>query len=276
MKVLQFAFGGGRDNPYLPHNYADPNCVVYTGTHDNDTTRGWFANASESEREYVRRYSGATALRLPQDLMRLALSSIANTAIVPLPDVLDLGTEARMNTPGAPEGNWRWRVQADQLDPARADCLAELTTTYGRSARRHVSSAKGGSVSRGSDGTLRLRRHYGPRCMPCLGRAVAFPGPDDPLWYKDAILYELHVKAFFDSNDDGIGDFRGLIEKLDYLQDLGVTACGCCRPTRRRCATTATTSPTTSTSSPPTATSTTSRRSSRRPTAAACASSPSW
>jgi 4-alpha-glucanotransferase len=133
MKVLQFAFGDDARNPYLPHNHADPNCVVYTGTHDNDTTRGWFENASESEREYVRRYLGSLGPSIAQDMIRLALSSIANTAIVPLPDVLDLGGEARMNTPGAPEGNWRWRVQADQLDPARADCLAELTTTYGRS-----------------------------------------------------------------------------------------------------------------------------------------------
>ena len=81
--------------------------------------------------------------------------------------------------------------------------------------------------------------------MPFHAARSGMPGPDDPLWYKDAILYELHVKAFFDSNDDGIGDFRGLIEKLDYLQDLGVTASGCCRPIPRRSATTATTSPTT-------------------------------
>jgi 4-alpha-glucanotransferase len=133
MKVLQFAFGGGSDNPYLPHNYTHPNCVVYTGTHDNDSTRGWFSNASESERESVLRYLGTDGSEIARDLIRLALSSTANTAIVPLQDVLDLGSEARMNTPGAPESNWVWRVRADQLDPEHADCLAELTTTYGRS-----------------------------------------------------------------------------------------------------------------------------------------------
>jgi 4-alpha-glucanotransferase len=132
MKVLQFAFGGGSDNPYLPHNYVDPNCLVYTGTHDNDTTRGWFASLSDDERLRVRRYVGTDGSHIAEDLMRLALSSIARTAIVPLQDVLDLGSEARMNTPGQPEGNWAWRVQAAQLTEDRSECLAELTTLYGR------------------------------------------------------------------------------------------------------------------------------------------------
>jgi 4-alpha-glucanotransferase len=132
MKVLQFAFGDDARNPYLPHNYRDPNCVVYTGTHDNDTTRGWLGNASEHEREHLARYLGPERPHTTEEVMRLALSSTANTAIVPLQDVLDLGSEARFNTPGAPEGNWTWRVRADQLDPRRADCLAEMTQTYGR------------------------------------------------------------------------------------------------------------------------------------------------
>jgi 4-alpha-glucanotransferase len=133
MKVLQFAFGDGADNPYLPHNYRDPNSVVYTGTHDNDTTRGWYAAASEHERDYARGYVGTDATSIAHDLIRVALSSTANTAIVPLQDVLDLGSEARMNTPGSPESNWAWRVRSDQLDPEAADCLARITATYGRS-----------------------------------------------------------------------------------------------------------------------------------------------
>jgi 4-alpha-glucanotransferase len=133
MKVLQFAFGSDVRNAYLPHNYADPNCVVYTGTHDNDTTRGWFASVTEHERAYLRRYTGIDGSRISEDLMRLALGSIANTAIVPMQDILDLGSEARMNTPGALHGNWAWRLQAEQLDPRHAACLAEMTTTYGRS-----------------------------------------------------------------------------------------------------------------------------------------------
>jgi len=132
MKVLQFAFGGGTDNLYLPHNFTDPNCVVYSGTHDNDTTTGWFASASEHERDFVRRYSGTDGEHIAFDVMRLALGSVARTAIVPLQDVLGLGSAARMNTPGASDGNWAWRVQADQLDPACAQRLAELTRLYGR------------------------------------------------------------------------------------------------------------------------------------------------
>jgi 4-alpha-glucanotransferase len=133
MKVLQFAFGDQATNPYLPHNYADPNCVVYTGTHDNDTTRGWYSAASEHEREHAARYLGTDAAHIARDVMRAALGSIAKTALVPLQDVLDLGSEARMNTPGSVEENWTWRFQADQLDPERADCLAQMTVTYGRS-----------------------------------------------------------------------------------------------------------------------------------------------
>ncbi|HEV7663954.1 MAG TPA: 4-alpha-glucanotransferase [Chloroflexota bacterium] len=134
MKVLQFAFGDTPQNPYLPDNYADPNCVVYTGTHDNDTTRGWFENtASTAEREFVTRYLGTDGSHIAEDMMRLALASAANTAIVPLQDVLNLGSEARMNTPGAPEGNWTWRVRPGGLDPERARCLAEMTSVYGRS-----------------------------------------------------------------------------------------------------------------------------------------------
>ncbi len=133
MKVLQFAFGGDTDNPYLPFNYPDPNCVVYTGTHDNDTTRGWFTSAPDNERAGVLRYLGCDAPDVAFELMRLALASTAHTAIVPLQDVLGLGSEARMNTPGATGSSWSWRVRADQLDPACADRLATLTETYGRS-----------------------------------------------------------------------------------------------------------------------------------------------
>jgi 4-alpha-glucanotransferase len=132
MKVLQFAFGGGPDNLYLPHNYADPNCIVYTGTHDNDTTRGWFASASEDERDVVLRYLGTDGTQIACDLIRLAHGSIARAAIVPLQDVLDLGSAARMNTPGAIEANWAWRVPPGGLDPACADRMARLTTTFGR------------------------------------------------------------------------------------------------------------------------------------------------
>jgi 4-alpha-glucanotransferase len=136
MKVLQFAFGGGTDNLYLPHNYPDPNCVVYTGTHDNDTTRGWWETASAEERKAAQQYVGRDGSEIVYDMIRLALMSIARTAIVPLQDVLDLGSEARMNTPGAVHGNWAWRVRPGQMDPACADRLANLTAIYGREPER--------------------------------------------------------------------------------------------------------------------------------------------
>ncbi|MBV9168502.1 MAG: 4-alpha-glucanotransferase [Chloroflexi bacterium] len=132
MKVLQFAFGDDARNPYMPHNYDSPNCVVYTGTHDNDTTLGWFAHCSDQERRSALRYVGSDGSDMAFDLMRAALGSVARTAIVPLQDVLGLGSEARMNTPGASLGNWSWRVCADQLDPQCANRLGHLTETYGR------------------------------------------------------------------------------------------------------------------------------------------------
>ena len=132
MKVLQFAFGGGTDNLYLPHNYRDPNCVVYTGTHDNDTTRGWSAQRGEDERHFLLSYLGRDGSEVAYDLIRLALGSVADTAIIPLQDILDLGSEARMNTPGAADGNWEWRARPEHLDPARIQRLAELTSVYGR------------------------------------------------------------------------------------------------------------------------------------------------
>jgi 4-alpha-glucanotransferase len=132
MKVLQFAFGGDAHNPYLPHRYRDPNCVVYTGTHDNDTTRGWFATASEYEQERVRQYLGRDGSDIAWDFIRAALASVADMAIVPLQDVLDLGSESRMNQPGAALGNWEWRVLPEQISDARAARLRALTELYGR------------------------------------------------------------------------------------------------------------------------------------------------
>ncbi|MBW4639309.1 MAG: 4-alpha-glucanotransferase [Gloeocapsa sp. UFS-A4-WI-NPMV-4B04] len=132
MKILQFGFGSDPGNPYLPFNY-QRNCVVYTGTHDNDTTLGWFNQLSEHEKQSVLTYLGCSSSEgLNWDFIRLALSSIANQAIIPLQDVLGLGTEARMNVPGYAEGNWDWRYQADAVSEELGDRLKILTTAYGR------------------------------------------------------------------------------------------------------------------------------------------------
>jgi len=130
MKVLQFAFSADATDPFLPHNFSR-NCVVYSGTHDNDTTRGWYEKSStESERDFARRYLGRDGGDIAWDFIRLAFSSVADLAIVPMQDVLGLGTEARMNLPGRPAGNWGWRLQPGQLNDQIQNRLKELAKLY--------------------------------------------------------------------------------------------------------------------------------------------------
>jgi 4-alpha-glucanotransferase len=133
-KVLQFAFDGHSDNPYLPENY-NANSVVYTGTQDNDTTRGWFEALPQNERQTVWNYlkrTGGESSEIAWELLRLAWSSVAALAIVPLQDVLNVGTDARMNLPGRAEGNWRWRCTEDMLSESVFERLRELTATSNR------------------------------------------------------------------------------------------------------------------------------------------------
>lgn len=134
MKILQFAFSDP-SNAYLPHNY-EPNCVVYTGTHDNDTTRGWYASASPAEKDYMRRYLGCGGQDPAWDLIRLGMMSVADRSIVPMQDLLSLGSEARLNTPGRPSGNWSWRFRREVLTQDLADRLGELAVLYGRANLR--------------------------------------------------------------------------------------------------------------------------------------------
>ncbi|MFN6463667.1 MAG: 4-alpha-glucanotransferase [Nostoc sp. DedVER02] len=132
MKILQFAFGADSANPFLPFNYPR-NAVVYTGTHDNDTTLGWFNSADDNEKQNLLLYLGCISPEgIHWDLIRLALSSIANQAIIPLQDVLGLGNEARMNFPSTAEGNWEWRYQAGALKEELGDRLKVLTRLNGR------------------------------------------------------------------------------------------------------------------------------------------------
>ena len=131
MKVLQFAFAGGPDNPFLPHHY-EQNSVVYTGTHDNDTTRGWFDSATEREKTFVKKYCGVDGCNVHFDLIRAASESVADLAIFPFQDVLGLGTECRMNFPGKALGNWDWRFSWDQVGPEHALKMYELSALYGR------------------------------------------------------------------------------------------------------------------------------------------------
>lgn len=131
MRILQFAFGGEMESRFLPHRY-DHNTVVYTGTHDNDTTRGWLQKLTKKELRFFRGYAPSTDGDVCWDLIRLAWMSVADYAITPLQDALGLGSEARMNRPGTPSGNWRWRFRAERLTDQVLDRLAELTVLYER------------------------------------------------------------------------------------------------------------------------------------------------
>ncbi|MDJ0693899.1 MAG: 4-alpha-glucanotransferase [Mastigocoleus sp. MO_167.B18] len=134
MKVLQFAFGSDPANPYLPFNVPQ-NCVIYTGTHDNDTTIGWYNTASDWEKRNLWLYLGSISPDgINWDLIRLALSSVANQAIIPLQDILGLSTQARMNIPSRGEGNWEWRYYAEALNEELSDRLKNLTILFGRAS----------------------------------------------------------------------------------------------------------------------------------------------
>jgi 4-alpha-glucanotransferase len=146
MRVLQFAFGSDpKADDYKPHNYPR-NCVVYTGTHDNNTTVGWFRGSAigdstlsseekEGERRLALKYVGTDGREINWDFIRLALMSVADAAIIPMQDVLGLGSEARMNLPGTAEGNWCWRLVPDMLTGEINDRLKEVTALYGRSSQ---------------------------------------------------------------------------------------------------------------------------------------------
>lgn len=132
MKVLQFAFDGGPRNGYLPHNFV-PNCVVYTGTHDNDTTEGWFASLRSEQQRRVCGYLRCSPEEVVWELIRAALSSVAVTAIIPLQDILGLSSAARLNTPGTVGENWGWRFSPQDLTEDSAIRLKALTENYARS-----------------------------------------------------------------------------------------------------------------------------------------------
>jgi len=131
MRILQFAFGDDSANPFLPHNH-EVDSVVYTGTHDNDTTQGWWASATETERKYLREYLNTDGHEIHWDLIRAACASVADTAILPMQDILGLGSEHRMNFPGEREGHWEWRFSWAQVKPEHGERLAHLCRLYGR------------------------------------------------------------------------------------------------------------------------------------------------
>jgi 4-alpha-glucanotransferase len=131
MKILQFAFDGSPNNPYLPHQH-EPLSVVYTGTHDNNTTLGWYQELPEEERWRLHHYLGECSEAMPWLLVRTALASVARLAVVPMQDVLGLDGSHRMNVPGVTEGNWRWRFSWDQVGEEHRARLRDWVHLYGR------------------------------------------------------------------------------------------------------------------------------------------------
>lgn len=132
MKVLQFAFDSREESDYLPHNY-EKNCVVYTGTHDNDTIMGWTESAPESDVQFAKRYLGFTGAEgFNWTMMRAALSSVADTAVLMMPDLLGLGSEGRINTPATLGENWKWRINGECINDWLAKILYDYTALYCR------------------------------------------------------------------------------------------------------------------------------------------------
>lgn len=131
MKILQFAFGGEKNSSFLPHTFPR-NCVVYTGTHDNETTVGWYRNASLAEQDHVRRYLASDGFDIAWDMIRLAFASVANMAVVPLQDTMGIDNSARMNFPGKASGYWQWRFIPEMLTEDIQRRLVEITELYGR------------------------------------------------------------------------------------------------------------------------------------------------
>ena len=140
-RVLQFAFDGGPDNPHLPANFVS-NTVVYTGTHDNNTTRGWYEGLPDDRRQKLRRYleiPDVESTAVTEALLKLAWSSAAELALAPLQDLLNLGAEARMNVPGSVKGNWRWRSTKQMLSTTAFERLQDLTQSANRSTVNQAS-----------------------------------------------------------------------------------------------------------------------------------------
>lgn len=141
MRILQFAFDGHSDNLYLPHNF-ETNTVVYTGTHDNDTTVGWWNGLAPHEQDYVRRYLGVSGDSIHWALIRVASASVASISIIPMQDVLGLDSPHRMNQPGIGNGYWEWRFSWNQVASWHSELLADMTRLHGRIPQRQAKSAR--------------------------------------------------------------------------------------------------------------------------------------
>lgn len=141
MKILQFSFSDNQANAFLPHNYATANCVVYSGTHDNDTTKGWYQSAPDIEKHRAREYTRSDGGTIHWELIRLGMMSVADQAIFPLQDFMGLGTEHRMNFPGTTDNNWLWRYTPEMLASVNAEHIRHLVALSNRNPRLQMKDA---------------------------------------------------------------------------------------------------------------------------------------
>jgi 4-alpha-glucanotransferase len=134
MKILQFAFDSGAENSYLPHNFTTPNCVIYSGTHDNDTTLGWYfdSGVSQAGKDRAVRYANSNGDRIHWDFLRLAYGSVAELAVIPMQDVLGFGNDCRMNLPSSKNENWRWRCASRFFTVDISQALLDEVLFYNR------------------------------------------------------------------------------------------------------------------------------------------------
>jgi 4-alpha-glucanotransferase len=134
MKVMQFAFDSREESNYLPHTY-ERNCIVYTGTHDNDTIQGWYRSISKEDKEYMKIYLNKKSddkKNIHWDMIKATLSSVADTAIIPIQDYLGLGSDARINVPSTLGTNWKWRLLKEDISDELLEKIKKLTIIYER------------------------------------------------------------------------------------------------------------------------------------------------
>ena len=134
MKILQFAFDAREESDYLPHNYIK-NSIVYTGTHDNDTTLGWFNTIPRHDKRFAKKYLNIRSNKdVVWEFIRATMASVSDTAIIPMQDYLGLGKEGRINTPSTLGGNWTWRMDSGAATDELAERICDMAKTYGRKA----------------------------------------------------------------------------------------------------------------------------------------------
>lgn len=209
MRILQFAFDGKSDNLYLPHNY-DANTVVYTGTHDNDTTPGWWRSLAAHEQAHIRRYLGVSAEGdMHWSLIHAASASVATLCVIPMQDVLGLDSAHRMNMPGQGDGFWEWRFNWGQVAPWHAERLLELARLHGRAARFATASGLIGRRSGRFADSPDRRNRFGNVAFPDMAMQDGAQMMMASGEHHDTLLFQLRSPVSSE-RQGGVLHFEGL------------------------------------------------------------------